>query len=116
MKMPIYNIEFVLNGQTKPCILEFKAPSAGQAQAKFYRQFPDGKILKQQRIARIQGKRYGQITYEIVSSVSVERSPAPEEEELTFAFHDQTFSTRPLETAQEAARRFSNGCSTNKAA
>jgi hypothetical protein len=96
MKMRTFNIEFVLAGQTNSCVLAFKGDSAGHAQAKFHRKFPDGKILREWCEARINGQRVGRINYPPVSTVKVKPLPAAAKvEETVFPFLDACFSTRP---------------------
>jgi hypothetical protein len=95
MKLRTFNIEFVLNGQTKPCILAFKAHSPGAAQRRFHEKFPEGGILRQWSETRINGRCFGHVTYEPVSTVRVEPLPASKAEEQTFGFFDSCLSTRP---------------------
>lgn len=96
MKMRTFNIEFVLNGRSKPCILALKGNSAGSAQAKFHRNFPGGEILRQWSEARINGRPFGQINYPPVSTIKVAPlPPVPEAEEQTFGFFDQCLSKPP---------------------
>jgi hypothetical protein len=98
MKMPTYNIEFVLNGQTKPCVLAFKASTPGGAQKRFFEKFPGGKILRQWREARINGCRFGRVMYEAVSIVAVEPlRPVSKVEETVFPFFNQCLSTKQPE-------------------
>jgi hypothetical protein len=96
MKMRTFNIEFVLGGQSNSCILAFKGDSAGHAQAKFHRKFPDGKILCQWSEARINGRPFGRVNYPPVSTIKVAPlPPVPKAEEQTFGFFDQCLSNRP---------------------